>query len=159
MPFQVASDYSSFHRELASDRLLRIGDAAGFSDPIFSSGVYMSLDSAKAAVELIAAADAAGRTLSASEQRRYTRHVKRRAGTFQKLIAAFYDNASFSVFMVPQIPFDLRAGITAIVAGHAQLIWPLWWRFHAFLLACAIQRRLRLPLGIKLNLTPSGGPA
>jgi len=155
MPFQVTSDYTAFHAELASDRLVRIGDAAGFFDPIFSSGVYISLASAKAAVELVAAADEAGRPLALAEQHRYTRHIKRQARTFQKLIAAFYDNASFEVFMVPEIPFDLRSGITAIVAGHSQLIWPLWWRFHAFLFACALQRRLRWQLGVKLNLASS----
>jgi flavin-dependent dehydrogenase len=151
-PYQVASDYTYFHRQLASDRLLRIGDAAGFFDPIFSSGVYLSLASAQSAVEAIAAADSAGRTLTKPEQRRYTRHIKRQARTFERLIAAFYDNASFEVFMVPEIPFDLRPGLTAIVAGHSRLTWPLRWRFYAFLLACAIQRRLKLPLAPHLDL-------
>lgn len=158
-PYQVTSDYTYFHRQLASDRLLRIGDAAGFFDPIFSSGVYLSLASAQRAVEAIAAAEAAGRTLTLAEQVRYSRQVKQAARTFERLIAAFYDNASFEVFMVPEIPFDLRPGLTAIVAGHSRLTWPLRWRFYAFLLACAIQRRLKLPLAPHLDLGAAAAPA
>jgi flavin-dependent dehydrogenase len=155
-PYQVTSDYTYFHQQLASERVLRIGDAAGFFDPIFSSGVYLSLASAQRAVEAIALADAQQRSLSAREQRAYTRQIKRQAGTFERLIAAFYDNASFEVFMVPEIPFNLRPGLTAIVAGHSRLTWPLRWRFYGFLLACAIQRRLKLPLAPHLDL---GGAA
>jgi len=158
-PYQVTSDYTYFHRQLASGRLLRVGDAAGFFDPIFSSGVYLSLASAQAAVETIAAAAADQRALTVREQRRYTRQIKRQAGTFERLIAAFYDNASFEVFMVPEIPFDLRPGLTAIVAGHSRLTWPLRWRFYGFLLACAIQRRLKLPLAPHLQLGDAAVPA
>jgi len=28
-----------------------------------------------------------------------------------------------------------------VVAGHARLLWPLWWRFKAFLAICWLQRR------------------
>ena len=158
-PYQVTSDYTYFHRQLASDRLLRIGDAAGFFDPIFSSGVYLSLVSAQRAIEAIAAAEAAARSLTLPEQRAYTRRIRREARTFERLIAAFYDNASFEVFMVPKIPFDLRPGLTAIVAGHSRLTWPLRWRFYGFLLACAIQRRLKLPLAPHLDLGRAAAPA
>lgn len=154
MPFQTVSDYSYFHRSLAQGRFLRIGDAAGFFDPIFSSGVYMSMTSAQAAVAAALQADRAGRGLTAREAARYTREVKAHAGTFQRLIGAFYDNPSFEVFMSPEIPFDIEPGITAIVAGHAKLTFPLWWRFNLFLLACR-RHRIR-PIAPKLNFEAFG---
>ncbi|MEO6002167.1 MAG: NAD(P)/FAD-dependent oxidoreductase [Opitutus sp.] len=144
MPFQVTTDYSYFRTSLASDRLLLVGDAAGFFDPIFSSGVYMAGLSAKKAVELIATAHRANRPLKASEQRRYTTEIKRHASVFQRLIAAFYDDDSFAVFMCQKIPFDLSCGMTSIVAGHADLTWPLWWRFQMFLLVCRLQRHWKV---------------
>lgn len=144
MEFRVTSDYTYFRRELARDRLLLVGDAAGFFDPIFSSGVYMSLWSAQQAVKLIVGADKTGRPLTRSEQENYTRAIKRHAGVFRRLIAMFYDNQSFAVFMCEQVPWNLMPGLTSIVAGHAKLTWPLWWRFKIFLLVCRLQHRVNM---------------
>lgn len=141
MGFHVTSDYSYFRRELARERLLLAGDAAGFFDPIFSSGVYMATWSGKLAADLVARAHAEQRGLTSREQRRYTQTVKRHAGVFQKLIAAFYDEHAFTVFMANIVPWDMGRGINSIVAGHARLTWPLWWRFNLFLLVCRLQRR------------------
>jgi len=140
IPFQVTSDYSYFRKDLAAERLLLTGDAAGFFDPIFSSGVYMACLSAKNAVELVARAHSENRGLTAGERSRYTKTIKRHAGVFQKLIAAFYDDDAFEVFLCQKVPWDLSPGITSIVAGHAKLTWPLWWRFQIFLIVCRLQR-------------------
>jgi flavin-dependent dehydrogenase len=140
LDFRVTSDYTYFRSELAQERLLLVGDAAGFFDPIFSSGAYMSMWSAKLALSLVARADAANRGLTPGEQRRYTRAIKRHANVFRRLITMFYDNKSFAVFMAEPVPWDLKPGLTSIVAGHAKLTWPLWWRFNFFLLICRFQR-------------------
>jgi flavin-dependent dehydrogenase len=144
MNFKVTADYSYFRRELAQSRVVHVGDAGGFFDPIFSSGVYMAMSSAQLAVAAIAKAHARGRALTVRECARYTRQVKKHAGVFADLIAAFYDNASFAVFLSPRPPFDLECGLNSIVAGHARLTWPLWWRFKFFLGVCRLQERFRL---------------
>ena len=144
MEFHVTSDYTYFRHELAQERLLLVGDAAGFFDPIFSSGVYMSLWSAQLAMDLVARADAAGRGLTLREQRAYTRAIKHHAGVFRRLIAMFYDNQSFAVFMCEEVPWNLMPGLTSIVAGHAKLTWPLWWRFKVFLLVCRLQHWFKM---------------
>ncbi|MDP3071831.1 MAG: NAD(P)/FAD-dependent oxidoreductase [Opitutaceae bacterium] len=144
MGFHVTSDYSYFRRELAQERLVLAGDAAGFFDPIFSSGVYMATWSGKTAADLVARAAGENRGLTPRERRGYTRTVKGRAGVFQKLIAAFYDEDAFDVFMCQQVPWDLMRGINSIVGGHARLTWPLRWRFTLFLLICRLQRYLRI---------------
>jgi flavin-dependent dehydrogenase len=140
MGFHVTSDYSYFRRELAQERLVLAGDAGGFFDPIFSSGVYMATSSGAMAADIVARAHAAGRDLTVAERRKYTRTVKRHAGVFQKLIAAFYDHDAFDVFMCEPVPWDLQRGINSIVAGYANLNWGLWWRFQVFLMICRIQR-------------------
>lgn len=144
MSFHVTADYSYFRRELAGERFILAGDAGGFFDPIFSSGVYMACYSAKLAAALIVRAHRDDRVLTTSERRRYTRTVKSHAGVFQKLITAFYDNDSFSVFMCPKPPLGLSPAITSIVAGHSRMTWPIWWRFRVFLLVCRLQRRWSL---------------
>lgn len=139
LPFASATDYSYFHRRLARGRYLRLGDAAGFFDPIFSSGIYIALATAERATDLAFRAHSRGRALRTGEAAGYTRWVKRQARTFERLIAAFYDDASFETFMSPEIPFDIRPGLTSIVAGHSRLTWPLWWRYWLFLAACRVQ--------------------
>ncbi|MCF3651484.1 NAD(P)/FAD-dependent oxidoreductase [Synoicihabitans lomoniglobus] len=143
-PFHTTSDYSFSRHDLAQDRLLLVGDAGGFLDPIFSSGVHLATWTGKVAADLVARAHAAKRPLHPGEQRAYTRLVKRHTGVFQKLITAFYDEAAFEVFMCQDVPFNLSPGLTSIVAGHTDLNWSLWWRFKIFLLVCRLQRRWRL---------------
>lgn len=156
--FHVASDYSYFRRELAQERLVLAGDAAGFFDPIFSSGVFMALWSGGRAADLVAQAHAAGRELSVAERRRYTRAVKAHAGVFQKLIAAFYDEDAFEVFMCQEVPFDIQRGINSILAGHARLTWPLRWRFRLFLTVCRLQRYWKIVKRPAASPAPLGAP-
>jgi flavin-dependent dehydrogenase len=142
--FRVTADYSYVRRRFASPRVILVGDAAGFYDPIFSSGVYVAMHSAQVAVATVARAHAARRPLSAWERWRYTRGLKSHCQVFRTLIDVFYDNDSFSVFMTQRPPLDLASGITSIVAGHVRLSWPLWWRFRVFLAVCFLQRYLPL---------------
>ena len=156
-PYRVTADYSYFRKELAAGRVVLAGDAAGFFDPIFSSGVYVATWSAQRAVAMIADAHVAGRALSGRERAGYTTRVKAHAGVFCRLIDAFYDNDSFAVFMTSKPPLDLGRGLTSIVAGHARLIWPLWWRFKIFLAVCWLQKRLRLvaPIDYVATMLPN----
>ena len=100
----------------------------------------MATSSGRLAGEMVARAHAAKRGLTPAEQRQYTRTVKRHAAVFQKLIAAFYDEDSFNVFMCGVIPYDMSRGLTSIVAGYATLNWALWWRYKLFLTVCRLQR-------------------
>src|SRR5207245_5464061 len=56
---QTTSDFSYYNRRLVGPRLLRVGDAAGFMDPIFSAGVYLAMHSGKLAVDVVIASLAA----------------------------------------------------------------------------------------------------
>ncbi len=159
MPFHITSDYTYFRRELARERLLLVGDAAGFFDPIFSSGVYVSVWSAQQAVKLIVGADREHRGLTAGECARYTSAIKRHAGVFRRLITMFYDNQSFAVFMCEQVPWNLMPGLTSIVAGHAELTWPLWWRFKVFLCVCRLQHRFHIVPPLEFGPPKAVAPA
>lgn len=159
MEFHVTSDYSYFRRDLAQERLVLAGDAGGFFDPIFSSGVYMATSSGQLAAEMVARAHAAGRGLTPAERTRYTRTVKRHAAVFQKLIAAFYDDDAFDVFMCEQVPWDLSRGLTSIVAGYANLNWPLWWRYKVFLAVCRLQRYWKIVKRPEAELAALAGSA
>src|SRR5260370_3139970 len=47
----TTSDFSYYNRRFAGPRLLRVGDAAGFMDPIFSAGGFLAMFSCKLAGE------------------------------------------------------------------------------------------------------------
>jgi len=151
MPYHVTGDYTYFRRELATGRMLLLGDAGGFFDPIFSSGVYVGMNSARDAVQLIAAAARENRGLTPSERTGYSRRIKKRAGVFKDLIASFYDNDAFSVFLCAQPPLGLDRGVNCIVAGDSRMLWPVWWRFKIFLLVCRLQKWI--PLVPRIDFT------
>src|SRR5689334_3973717 len=57
---QSTSDFSYRNRRFYGPRLVRVGDAAGFMDPVFSSGVYVAMYSGRLAARCILASLAAG---------------------------------------------------------------------------------------------------
>ena len=153
--FYVTADYTYRAKRFASERLLLIGDAAGFFDPIFSSGIFLGMHSARlaAAAVIHAQSRGGGRALSRRAQAAYTRGVGKAAGVFQRLILAFYDNASYSVFLDNHPPLGLGRAVNSVVAGHTRLPWRVWWRYHAFLLVCRLQRRWSLVPSVPLAAT------
>ena len=142
--YRVTSDYSFFRRTLAEGRFVFAGDAGGFFDPIFSSGVYMACLSAKLAANLVIRAHRRDQPLASRACAAYTREVKRHAKVFRKLIEAFYDDDSFTVFMCQRPPWGLRPAITSIVAGCSNLTWGMRWRYNLFLLIYRLQKRFPL---------------
>lgn len=159
MDYHVTADYSYYRRRVAEGRFILAGDAGGFLDPIFSSGVYLALRSAKHAAALVARAARESRSFTAEECASHLRECKRPAGVFHRLIDAFYDDHSFSVFMCARPPWGLAPAITSIVAGRADLSWGMWWRFKLFLLVCRLQRRWPVVPRIGLAAAPSPSPA
>lgn len=157
--YHVTADYSYYRRELARGRMVLAGDAGGFLDPIFSSGVYLALHSAKEAAALVINAHRRGRAIADSTALAYTRRLKAHSSVFHRLIDAFYDEHSFSVFMCQVPPLGMGPAITSIVAGHAKLTFGMWWRFRVFLLVCRLQSRLRLVDPITVNPAPEATPA
>lgn len=142
--FYKTSDYSYRYAQLASDRAILIGDAGGFIDPIFSSGVHIATKSAQLATQLILHADAQQRSLTAGEQRHYTRQVHRFMDIYREMILMYYDNRAFEVFMNPQNRFRMVQTVNSILAGNMRRSFDMWWRVKIFRLICAVHRRVSI---------------
>ena len=142
----TTADYSyRFETFAPHPRVFFVGDAAGFTDPIFSSGVMMAMKSARVAARLMGEADAAGAAgLSPAQRRLYTRDVNRMMTVYVKMITAFYDNPSFELFMHPAPVLNIPSAIVAIVGGATELPFRLWWRMKAFYFFCWLQRRFAI---------------
>jgi len=149
--FRTEGDYTFRHLQAAGPRWLLAGDAAGFIDPIFSSGVMVALRSSQLAAHAILKADASGRALSGGEQRAYTRGVKKMTGTFLAMIRMFYDRNSFEVFMSRDPIFDTPRAVLNLVAGNTHLAWSLQWRVWLFYTMCWLQRYRKIAPGLSFE--------
>lgn len=155
--FYFAGDYTYQHLRCAGPRWLLIGDAAGFIDPIFSSGVMLAIKSGYRAAQEALSADRAGQPLSPRAQVRYTREVGKMCKVFLNMIRMFYDNHGFEVFMTPCPYPGIEIAVNNLVAGNTQLGWRLrvWvWLFYAI---CTLQRRI--PIVPRLTLSSPFRPA
>jgi len=142
--FSFAGDYTYRHLRNAGPRWFLIGDAAGFVDPIFSSGVMLAVKSGYLAAQATLAADRTGAPLTARAQARYTREVGKMCHVFLRLIKMFYDNRSFEVFMTPKPNRGMEWAVHNAVAGNTSTPWLLNLRLWAFYAVCALQRRFTL---------------
>jgi FADH2-dependent halogenase len=138
--FYTTSDFSYHNRRLASPRLLRVGDAAGFMDPIFSAGVYLACYSAQLAAQLVLDSLAAGDD-GASRIKRYEKRVERAMRYYWEMVEGFYTQPFVELFMEPRDKFSLPAAITAILAGELDGGWKLWWRRKLFFWMVKLQAR------------------
>jgi flavin-dependent dehydrogenase len=154
-PFHVTADYNYRARRFATSRLLLVGDAACFMDPMFSTGVFVALLSAKLAAAEVLGAHRRGRGLGWWQRARYTRRLGSNLAVLEKLVQAFYDNAAFSVFMERNAPWRMAPAINSIVAGHSNPPWAVRWRYWLFLLVCRVQRIRPLVPSICFDASPA----
>lgn len=140
MPIQTTGDFSYHNRRLVGPRLLRVGDAAGFMDPIFSAGVYLAMDSGRLA------AVAVGKSLKAGDDgrrrlARYERRVFAAMGLYWEMVEAFYTQPFMDIFMQPRPKFKVPDAIVALLAGELEGGWKLTWRRRLFFLFVKAQSR------------------
>ena len=161
-PCHATADYNYRARRFAAKRMLLVGDAACFLDPMFSTGVFLALFSAKlASAEIIRAHRDGGRALSLVQRWRYTRRLGRNLANLERLVLAFYDNASFAVFMERQAPLRMFPAINSLVAGYSDPPWAVRWRYWLFLAVCRLQqwRPIVPPVDFSVNKPRAQKPA
>lgn len=141
-PLRATGDYSWKFGSFATRRILLTGDAAGFVDPIFSSGVMLALRSGLRAADLLLKAESRGRELRPWERLAYTRSVTAWMNRYTRLIRAFYDRAGFEVFMSPQPVWQIPRSVARLVGGQADPGPADRLRLRLFDTLCRLQRRL-----------------
>jgi flavin-dependent dehydrogenase len=114
----VISNYSHHCTEYTGDRWMLIGDAAAFLDPIFSSGVHVSLTSAKLASAVLDSCLKSGASIRGSGLGpQYQSDLDRGIHRFHKLISLFY-NTNFVESMKKTLTRPhMNAAFTSAVAG------------------------------------------
>ncbi len=118
MPAKVTQDFSYRADRIAGDGWVLVGDAFGFVDPIYSSGVYLALVSGEMAADAIIEGLASDDT-SAAQLGKFEQHYLRGMEAVRRLVYAFYeDEFSFSEFL-RRHP-ECRRGIVDILSGNLQ---------------------------------------
>ncbi len=98
-PLKEEGDYSYEMRQITADRLVLIGDAGRFVDPIFSTGVSIALNSARfASRDLIGAMERGD--FSRSSFRRFETTIRRGTRNWYRFITVYYRlNVLFTAFI------------------------------------------------------------
>ena len=115
-PFYVTSEWSYRAQKSAHDGLVLAGDARGFLDPVFSSGVLLALRSGELAAEAVDAALAAG-DVSAGRFEEYGSRMDRSFGAMRRLVHAFYDDAFSMRGFINEYP-HMHGEVTDCLMGN-----------------------------------------
>jgi FADH2-dependent halogenase len=148
---QTTSDFSYYNRRLVGHRLLRVGDAAGFMDPIFSAGVFLAMWSGKLAAETVSEALKTGQA-SGRRFDRYEKRVRRGLSFYWRVVENYYTTPFMELFLRPRNHFDLPSAVIAVLAGEPEGGWELRWRVQYFFILIKLQKFF--PLVPRISFAP-----
>lgn len=125
--FRAAKEYSYRSKKAAGDGWVLCGDAYGFLDPLYSSGVLLALTSGSMAADAIAEGLKAGDT-SGAQLGKWEPAFAAGMDRMRRLVCEFYDGFSFGRF-VKKHP-DLKGYVTDVLIGDVfkpdvDVLWPL----------------------------------
>jgi flavin-dependent dehydrogenase/glycosyltransferase involved in cell wall biosynthesis len=135
-PVHSAANFSYRTHPVAGDRFVCVGDTLAFVDPIFSTGVYIAMQTGEMAAAEILAAFAEGR-FEARRFKAYARRFRRGVGPFVRFIRRYYEPAFLEVFLQPRNRLGVLDGVLGVLAGGAFL---------------RMRMRMRCSLGIFFSL-------
>jgi flavin-dependent dehydrogenase len=110
----ATKDYSYRSKQVAGDGWVLVGDAFGFLDPLYSSGVLLALKSGEMAADAIAEG-LAKNDLSAAQLGKWGDTFNRGVDRMRRLVCEYYDGFSFGNF-VKTFP-HLKGKVTDLLIG------------------------------------------
>jgi flavin-dependent dehydrogenase len=110
----ATKDYSYRSREVAGNGWVLVGDAFGFLDPLYSSGVLLALKSGELAADAIAEGLSKG-DVSAAQLGKWGPLFNRGVDRMRRLVCEYYDGFSFGKF-VRKFP-RLKGLVTDLLIG------------------------------------------
>jgi flavin-dependent dehydrogenase len=113
--YYATKDYSYRATRCAGDGWVLIGDAHGFLDPLYSSGVLLALTSGTMAADAVAEGLAKG-DLSAAQLGQWGPEFNRGMDRMRRLVCEYYDGFSFGAF-VRKYP-HYKGNLTDLLIGN-----------------------------------------
>jgi flavin-dependent dehydrogenase len=155
-PVRTAADFSYRSTRLTGDRWMLAGDAAGFIDPVFSSGVFLAVLAGEQAADVLHVVldhPAKRRKLFA----RYERKINQAMNVYLRFVDAWYSKEFIEVFLHPQDFFQIPPAVNAVLGGNVGDSFAIKWRMWIFYMLVRLQRYL--PLCPRRTLVPQKEPA
>jgi flavin-dependent dehydrogenase len=154
----VASDFSYRSTKLYGDRWVMAGDAAGFIDPIFSSGVFLAVFSGELAADALHEVLAQPR-MAKKLFPRYEKKVNRAMDVYLRFVDAWYTREFIEIFSAPREFLNLPPAVNAVLGGNIGNSFGVRWRMSVFYFLVWLQRHY--PICPRLTLVPKkeGSPA
>ncbi len=124
-------NYSYSTTRMVGDRYLLVGDAGGFIDPVFSTGVYLAMHGAERAAEAVAvylATPARAR----GALRQFERETRSELNRFSWFIYRMTRPAIRSLFMAPRNYFRIEEAVLALLSGDVGVNSPIRSRLTLF---------------------------
>jgi flavin-dependent dehydrogenase len=121
----ATKDYSYRSKQCAGDGWVLVGDAFGFLDPLYSSGVLLALKSGQMAADAICEGLTKGDT-TAAQVGKWGDQFNRGVDRMRRLVCEYYDGFSFGKF-VKNFP-HLKNTVTDLLIGdlfddHVDKVW------------------------------------
>ena len=146
-PARTIGNYSYGSSSYAGDGYVAIGDAGAFLDPVFSSGVFLTMKSAQLASQGILKAFET-KDFSRRHFASYEKRVRAGQKIFLRFIQGWYDPAFLDLFFFPTNFMGIRTAIVTVLAAdlfNPKYLWSLKLRIRMMFVFTAIHRlRLRL---------------
>ncbi|HSP17023.1 MAG TPA: NAD(P)/FAD-dependent oxidoreductase [Thermoanaerobaculia bacterium] len=134
-------DFSYRMNKIVGENYALIGDAAGFLDPIFSTGVFIAMKSAEMAATAV---EQKLRRGSTRLLKRYEREVTDALSKYFRFITNFYRREFLEVFLQPSPRFGLLPVIVGVLAGNVFATRSNRLKLALFFSLVAIQKRRKV---------------
>ncbi|HVT03255.1 MAG TPA: NAD(P)/FAD-dependent oxidoreductase [Thermoanaerobaculia bacterium] len=108
-------DFSYSMKKTYGPNYTLVGDAAGFIDPIFSTGVFIAMKSGELAAEAVHERLTKG---SLALLRKYDKSLRLAMKRYHGFIANFYRREFLEVFLQPREKFGLLKPVVGMLAGN-----------------------------------------
>ncbi len=115
--YRITGEYSYRNRYCSTDGLVLAGDALGFLDPVFSSGVFLALKSGVMLADEIDSVMESGNPITSTSFDRYGKRMQSSIEIMRKIVYAFYDD-EFSFGSLVKRGEHLRASLTDCLIGN-----------------------------------------
>jgi flavin-dependent dehydrogenase len=150
----ATGDFSFRNKRFTGDRWVLAGDAAGFIDPVWSSGVFIATLSGEKAADML------DRVLrrperKAAEFARYERQVGKVMDIYLKFVTSWYTHEFAEVFFHPQELFQLVPAVNTVLAGTENQLPEVRWRLWIFHLLVFLQKKFSV-IAPRMSLEPGG---
>jgi flavin-dependent dehydrogenase len=149
----ATGEYSFRNKQFAGDHWVLAGDAMGFIDPVWSSGVFFAILSGEKSADMI------HRILEkpevkTTEYSQYEKHLRQIMDLYLKWVTSWYQHEFAEVFLNPREFCDLVPAINTVLAGSEHQSFSIRWRLWLFHLLVYLQKKYAF-VAPRMSLLPN----